>query len=67
MSDWISVKDRLPEDLKRVRVYAPVFGITDGYLDKIKMDRGYKECWRLVDATCLWKVTHWMPLPEPPK
>lgn len=55
---WISVKDRLPEEHERILTY-------DKYSD-------VKENRLLMSKPCVsWSqgfhVTHWMPLPEPPK
>lgn len=75
MSDWISVKDRLPDNT----------GVMDGSTDRVlvKIDAYYQPTlliafgdysedgftWyfdgRPYDAGS--KVTHWMPLPETPK
>jgi hypothetical protein len=58
MSEWISVKDRLPGCLISVLT-------TDG--DRVAQtyrtsdDAGSWAAWRRN------KVTHWMPLPDPPK
>ncbi len=57
MAEWISVKDRLPEEGSYVLVFVNLgYGYTIGtslYLNKsFKMDEN---------------ITHWMPLPEPPK
>ena len=62
MPQWISVKDRLPEDYKqRVMVFCngdyPI-----GY-PKIDTDRYARGHWVRYGIY----VTHWMPLPEPPK
>lgn len=63
-SEWISVKDRLPEPLVYVLVYIPddvPYTIREGFLSPSGMwhaslyDRGHSE------------ITHWMPLPKPPK
>ncbi len=60
MSEWISVKDRLPEDNKRILVYV--------------LDNGtgcicfYHKPKNLNNPRLVWhKITHWMPLPETPK
>ena len=62
---WISVKDRLPEKNGRYlcryeqEVYGEVCRCTDfGMFDS---NIGEKGNW------FVGKVTHWMPLPEPPK
>lgn len=80
MSEWISVKSRLPEDNVHVLVYVkennPASG--DNYFDLDAVEDGY---WiNILDyedraavtgvppGTIYSKpeVTHWMPLPEPP-
>ena len=61
MSKWISVKERLPEALEAVLiVYAP----TNEAIGDYRM-----ECWNWpIDAVYGTQfITHWMPLPEPPK
>ena len=52
---WISVKDRLPDETKDEYVLA----VCD-YHGKIKVET--RKMWH-IDSV----VTHWMPLPEPPK
>jgi hypothetical protein len=66
MSEWISVKDRLPEpetlvlswDGKYIQIeyFGFFFGFEFGPAtnDPVFTNKGYK-------------ITHWMPLPEPPK
>lgn len=64
MSEWVSVRDRLPEIGVEVLVY----------------DCGFMGVWSLnkTDQGVFWEdghgdqysvdeVTHWMPLPEPPE
>lgn len=58
---WISVKDRLPDDCVEVLVYDTDCGIVIGWYNK-KDDIFVAEFMNELDA-----VTHWMPLPEPPK
>jgi hypothetical protein len=60
---WIPVTERLPEYCKHVLVYAGFFQpyIEAGYYCE---DRK----WRFTyDDTEIVGVSHWMPLPEPPK
>ena len=59
MSEWISVKDRLPEKQQRVIVRCETVGTTVGWImfGKWATDLG-PDC---------GSVTHWMPLPEPPE
>lgn len=63
MMDWISVEDRLPEYAEDVLVYFSGGGIVP--------PRVAKTC-RLYNMGFLLEsvygpVTHWMPLPDPPK
>ncbi len=61
MSEWISVKDRLPEDDSFVITINEF-----GYYRFLAFDG---ECWRTDDHKMMGlvvPVTHWMPLPEPP-
>ena len=57
---WISVKDRMPEPYKFMLVYTErgLYGID--YM--IENSESGKAVWALNP-----KVTHWMPLPEPPE
>ena len=60
MSKWISVKDRLPKVGEHVLVFSPITGIkTDfiAFVENDEEDRFFRS----------GRVTHWMPLPEPPK
>ena len=64
---WIPVTERLPEIRERVLVYHDDgmirFGINYGgfadVVSSIYLNNNHH--------TCFSKVTHWMPLPEPPK
>ena len=58
---WISVKDRLPENCIEVLVYDTDCGIVIGWYDKEIGDFA-ADFISPLDA-----VTHWIPLPEPPK
>lgn len=50
---WIPVTERLPDIGIEVLVYSEDDGICVDYYDG--------------DSFCYYGVTHWMPLPEPPK
>lgn len=68
MKDWISVNDRLPE--KDVNVLCYTHGdIVEGYL--CSNDNVFKpeiDCiGYMQNDVMVIDVTHWMPLPEPPK
>lgn len=56
---WISVEDRLPEMLVDVLVYDRTGG-------SIELAFMTKHC-EWVGVCMNHEVTHWMPLPEPPK
>ena len=61
---WISVKERLPWDGDYYLTYC-----TDG---RRKMIRGLKfqkvsQSWYLTGKQSYWRVSHWMPLHEPPE
>lgn len=60
MSEWISVEDAMPEAGQSVWVYRNT---------KIDIDceRFQSDKWDGWDWTYVDDVTHWMPLPEPPK
>ena len=57
---WISVKDRLPERGTRCLIYAAQ---GKAHYTSIANFNGY---FGLSGRRAYWKVTHWMPIPEPP-
>ena len=68
---WIPVTERLPDTAERVlvcktwlgRVYKPVYGYYRDFPNQ-------KGCWYVLTDDGYYpqrEVTHWMPLPEPPK
>lgn len=57
MSEWTSVKDRLPDEKTRVLVFVPHSN------RKIDIDGMVGRIWVRWNG----RVTHWMPLPEPPE
>lgn len=64
MSEWISVKDRLPEDRVPVLTYGRKGSIGIEFVtDCSRTGHGIYFYARCGD----YKPTHWMPLPEPPK
>lgn len=65
--EWISVKDRLPEDTQMCLAYATVYFVPDhvddcDHCERIIVTKYYKE-FGFMD----WDVHYWMPLPEAPK
>lgn len=62
MSEWISVKDRLPDHREEVLAFSPQY-------KEYMMGHVFEWVGTVVcefDEYVLTKVTHWMPLPEPP-
>ena len=59
MSKWISVKERLPEEKQRVIVRCERIGTSVGWIL-------WGE-WMTDIGPSAGKITHWMPLPDPPK
>jgi hypothetical protein len=64
MSEWISVKERLPETGGRFLVCGSRGGI---YTAEFKNCNGYPHWHKLNSKSHYCDPTHWMPLPEPPK
>lgn len=65
---WISTKERLPPDRQFVLMMMPDCPLKEGiYLETTGFEYYDKDSkpwgWKNVDSL----VTHWMPLPEPPK
>ena len=78
MSEWISVKERLPEIDMESAVYERcvnviaatrmgrviyVSYISNGYA---KTQKGREPRFEWMGKICPFDITHWMPLPEPP-
>ncbi len=61
MTEWISVKDRMPEEWAHVLVSNGIF-VNEGYLDE-------QGNWKHggVDFYFFSNITHWTPLPDPPE
>ena len=62
--EWVSVLDRLPEESGMYIVTA-----NDGHAQRVSFVQWQKKnrMRNLTGARSYWRVTHWMPLPEPPK
>ena len=63
---WISVKDRLPEDISDVLILSKEKESCVGYYRSSDND------WNMYNPCCsfhmeLHGITHWMPLPKPPE
>lgn len=61
MGEWISVEDRLPVDMGTVLI-AHKGGVSFGWYNGAYWEKGAATKHREIKT-----VTHWMPLPEPPK
>ena len=60
---WISVEERLPEHEHEVLVYTDRYGGRTEFAYYVRhLEAWYQNCCLLIP-----NVTHWMPLPEPPK
>ena len=61
---WISVKDRLPEESGMYIVTA-----NDGHAQRVSFVLWQKKnrMWNLTGARSYWRITHWQPMPQPPK
>ena len=62
--EWVSVKDRLPEESGMYIVTA-----NDGHAQRVSFVQWQKRnrMWNLTGARSYWRVTHWKPIPQPPK
>ena len=61
---WISVEDRLPAESGTY-----ITAADDGHAKRVTFVKWQKrnKLWELTGARSYWRITHWMPLPEPPK
>ena len=68
---WVDVNDRLPEDGTDKSIYCLVVSKYDGIV--VRPYNQYHKCWDDEDGDDHYceptdgKITHWMPLPEPPE
>lgn len=61
---WISCEERLPEESGTYICAAKSAG--RNIVTFVKWQPRYKQ-WDLTGARSYWQITHWQPLPEPPK
>lgn len=76
MAEWISVKESLPDENGRYLVVDEITAPKNlgGNHQQIRIMRFYKDEWytpvrapEWINAAIKDNITHWMPLPEPPK
>lgn len=71
VSKWISCKDKMPEDNTSVLfVYVSENGIKSVHYGYHTNIRGVYSCWSKTSGGWEYSdedVTHWQPIPEPPK
>ena len=65
--NWISVEDELPEKENEFEFFSKVVLATNGVDFWRGMYNYDNECWFTYDMWPLVDVTHWMPLPQPPR
>lgn len=75
--EWIKCSDKLPDDWQDVLIMLPSCGCRDrtieiGYVEE--RDEGEELCFIVGDPSVdevktrkVYNITHWMPLPKPPK
>lgn len=64
---WISVKDKLPGELEFVLAYGNEINMKIQVVSLWKSDYPNKVIGYQLNGNSMNDVTHWMPLPEPPK
>ena len=63
VSAWISVADKMPPPNKQILVYGKISKV----FFALRKNRTLNP-WEYLDGdTCHEKITHWMPLPSPPR
>jgi hypothetical protein len=73
MNEWISVKDRMPKkgEYKEILTFQMVKNIGTGkmmpHVSIDARDEMFIRKGRLYIDHCSEEITHWMPLPAPPK
>lgn len=67
MSEWVSVKDRLPDTFDEVLVYSNDCFISIAWRETEKRKNGIVGWHWNSYPEIFGCVTHWMPLPNPPE
>lgn len=61
--DWVKAEDALPKMNDVVVIYVQGVVSVGSYLGDFRSD----PVWAYADSETAYGVTHWMPLPDPPK
>lgn len=67
MTEWISVKDSLPNEGERVLVHLRNNYIEVGYYEQSRYANDYEGFQLPYGCIGISEITHWQPLPEPPE
>jgi hypothetical protein len=67
VQEWISVKDRLPDREGWYITMTNATGRCNGILPQEFVIRNGVGKWRYRDRYSPWEITHWQPMPQPPK
>jgi len=67
MSQWISVKDRLPEPCESILLAGETACKSCSPLKVRNGKMNRQKNFEFGEFDCPFYATHWMPLPEPPK
>lgn len=67
VQEWISVKDRLPDREGWYITQTNATGRSNGTLPQEFEIRNGVGRWRYRDKISPWNITHWQPMPQPPK
>ena len=67
MSEWISIEARIPDEWVPVLVYEPLRERMNVDYIVVFEDMSPPYIWGRRPVDDIEKITHWMPLPSPPK
>lgn len=65
--EWINVQDRLPNPDQKVLCFADSEIYLCEYMESHEEKYFYSEVWDYNTSRKRPEITHWMPLPKPPK
>jgi hypothetical protein len=72
--DWIPTSERMPEfpegesrvDVIVAVASGAVLGMVYRFNQHARTERGREPRFEWNGSRCIWRVTHWMPIPDPP-